>query len=415
MAQEIEKLSGDTIVQEKRMPIDAIKDNFSKRKADFASVLPSHITFEKFQRTVLTACVANPDLMKADRQSLMLSAIKAATDGLLPDGRDAALVIFNSKDGKDEQGKDRWIQRVQYMPMYAGILKKVRNSGEISSVVAHVVYDIEVKKGLFKYILGDEERIEHSPYMGDEELGEVAAAYCIAKLKDGSIIREVMTRAEIERVRKTSKSGNDNGNPKGIWKDWYSEMARKTVFRRCAKWLPQNIEIAGTVFDNDDTMDTFDNVAPDEATYGDKPQTETEKKAEGQDDDQSKSVEEDKPKQLTDESGQPDLKTMIDQAKAKEGEKVLVEGQNLEQSAPVEKKAAAVPADQKLPIFDQIKNDLTAAPSIKRLNELWDDVYAEILANIYTESEDAYNELSGVKNARRKELEKLAGDPKKLL
>lgn len=226
-------------------------DNFrgflNQQKGEFEKVLPSHISFEKFQRTVMTAVLVSPDLLEADRASLMVSCIKAATDGLLPDNRDAALVIFN---GKDPNGNG-YIKKVQYLPMYAGILKKVRQSGEMASVVTHVVYE----KDKFEYILGDEERIVHDPYTGKEERGEIIAAYCISKLKDGTVFREVMSRADIEKVRRTSKSGNDDkGQPKGIWASWYEEMARKTVFRRMAKWLPQSIEKFEQVFQNDDSM-----------------------------------------------------------------------------------------------------------------------------------------------------------------
>jgi hypothetical protein len=44
--------------------------------------------------------------------------VKLAQDGLLPDGREAAVVMFGNK--------------AQAMPMIAGILKKVRQSGEVA-------------------------------------------------------------------------------------------------------------------------------------------------------------------------------------------------------------------------------------------------------------------------------------------
>ena len=214
----------------------------------------------------MTALVQNPDLTVADRHSLLLSCMKSATDGLMPDGRDAALVIFNSKGPKDSSGKDTWIKKVQYLPMYAGILKKVRQSKELASVVTHIVYEADKKLGKFEYFLGDDERIVHEPYLGPEPRGNIIAAYCIAKLKDGTVIREVMTFQDIEKVRRTSKSGDDNGKPKGIWAAWYEEMARKTVFRRCAKWLPQSIELTERVFKNDDSMETFTDFEADAPT-----------------------------------------------------------------------------------------------------------------------------------------------------
>ncbi len=233
-------------------PAEVFEQMLLKRQSEFMKVLPAHISFDKFQRTVLTAVITEPKLLGADRASLMVSCLKAAQDGLLPDKRDAALVIFNTK--KD----DKFIEAVQYMPMYSGILKKVRQSEELSTVASHVVYE----KDKFHYVLGDEEKVIHEPYFGTEDRGEIVAAYCIAKLKDGTVMREVMTVQDIEKIRKKSKSGNDKqtGEAKGIWKEWYEEMAKKTVFRRLAKWLPQTADILDTALKNDDSMQLLDTV-----------------------------------------------------------------------------------------------------------------------------------------------------------
>ena len=53
------------------------------------SLLPSHVSPEQFTRTAATALVADPELQNADRQSLVMSLIRCAQDGLVPDGREA--------------------------------------------------------------------------------------------------------------------------------------------------------------------------------------------------------------------------------------------------------------------------------------------------------------------------------------
>lgn len=244
-------------------PALAFKDMLTAKKSSLQTVLPRHISFEKFQAVVMTAVMNNPDLLRADRPSLINSCIKAATDGLMPDSRDAALVIFNAKV-KDQSGKEHWTQKVQYMPMYQGILKKVRQSGELAAINTQVVYS----KDKFRHTLGDEDKIEHEVVNGNDR-GEFEAVYCIAKLHDGTVMKEVMYKSDVERVRMTSKSGNKNGEPAGIWKDWYPEMAKKTVFRRLAKWLPQSIDKGGIVeaFANDESMDVIDQEAGADATY----------------------------------------------------------------------------------------------------------------------------------------------------
>jgi len=198
-----------------------------RMEKQFALALPEHVTPEKFVRVVVTAINTNPDLQRADRESVLGAALKCAQDGLLPDGKEAALVVYGGK--------------AQYLPMIAGVLTKVRRSGELQTIAAHVVYE----KDVFTYTLGDDEKIEHQPYMGGDR-GKPIAAYAVAKTKDGGIYREVMSVAEVEKVRSVSKAKNN-----GPWVQWWGEMARKTVLRRLAKRLPMSTDLM-QVFQRDD-------------------------------------------------------------------------------------------------------------------------------------------------------------------
>lgn len=204
-----------------------LREQLTRMAPDFATALPSHIKPERFQRVVMTVVQQQPDLLMADRQSLLGACLKCAADGLVPDGREAALVIFNAKDG------ERWIKKAQYMPMMGGILKRIRNSGEIASVQAHIIY----KNDRFVVRRGLNETIEHEPkFPGDR--GEMIGAYAVAKFKDGSDpVFEIMDVDELNKVAAASRSKGS-----GPWKDWREEMCRKTVFRRLAKWLPMDAE-----------------------------------------------------------------------------------------------------------------------------------------------------------------------------
>jgi len=204
-------------------PYEAMKNTLQKMGPEFKAALPPQISPDKFIRTTLTAIALNPELLQADRKSLLGSAMKAAQDGLLLDGREAAPVLFRTKEGT----------KVQYMPMVGGILKKLRNSGELASISANVVYD----KDQFEYELGDEERIIHKPFLG-EDRGNPIACYAISKTKDGAVYREVMSVADVEKVRSSSRAANN-----GPWTQWWDEMARKTVIRRIAKRLPSSADL----------------------------------------------------------------------------------------------------------------------------------------------------------------------------
>lgn len=234
-----------------RQAVDGFRNSLEQRSREFKMVLPQHITPEKFQRTAITAVQADPELLKADRQSLMLAIMKAAQDGLLPDKREAALVIFSTRVKQGNQWVS--IKQVQYMPMVYGLRKKILQSGEISAIETNVVYLAELESGKFIYEAGTEAVLRHRPdlTLSDEDVTDdkIVAAYSVAVMKDGTRSFEVMRRSEINKVRQVSQTGalgktkyqsNEIIPAKGPWVDWFGEMARKTVMRRHSKVLPMS-------------------------------------------------------------------------------------------------------------------------------------------------------------------------------
>lgn len=221
-------------------PIAVIRQNLTAMQPEFKAALPAHVPVEKFSRVAMTAIQSNPDLMDADRRSLFGACVKLAQDGLLPDGREAALVIFNTK----AKGGG-WEKRVQAMPMIAGVLKKIRQSGEVAKVSAQVVYENDH----FTVRYGFDEDVEHSPPPLNQSRGKPIGAYATAVLKDGSRLLEVMSLEEIEKVRAVSRAKES-----GPWVAWWSEMARKTVMRRLAKRLPMSTDLEEQVFARDETL-----------------------------------------------------------------------------------------------------------------------------------------------------------------
>lgn len=214
------------------------RSDLSKMKDQFATVLPHTISPDAFVRIIVTAVQNNPDLLNCNRESVLKACMKCAEDGLVPDNRQAALVKFRTKiDGQ-------FVDAAQYMPMFSGILRRVRNSREVSTVQAHVIY----KNDHFVWHQGTEDRIEHCPlFPGDR--GEPVGAYAIAVMKDGSKLFEVMNLNQINQVKKASKTSGF-----GPWVNWWDEMARKTVFKRLAKWLPLDASV-NELIDYDNKVD----------------------------------------------------------------------------------------------------------------------------------------------------------------
>lgn len=212
-------------------PVQVIRQNLTQLAPELHSALPAHVTVEKFTRVAMTAIQNSPDLQNADRRSLFGAIVRLAQDGLLPDGREAAIVLFGNK--------------AQAMPMIAGVLKKIRQSGEVAKVSAQVVHEND--HFLVKY--GFDEDVEHTPPPLDKPRGKPIGAYATAVLKDGSQLLEVMSFEEIEKVRSVSRAGKS-----GPWSQWWGEMARKTVMRRLSKRLPMSTDIEEEIFARDATL-----------------------------------------------------------------------------------------------------------------------------------------------------------------
>lgn len=203
--------------------IDVFRGTLKKMEGEFALVLPKGVTPETFTRVVMTAVQSEPTLMphlnsEQGQRAMIAAAMKCAQDGLMPDKREAAFVVYKGQP--------------QYMPMIGGVRKKLMATGLFNGIPAHVVYENDH----FVYELGDNERLEHRPVLKDR--GEPIAAYAIAIFKDGYREREVMTVEDIEKVKAVSAAQN------GPWKTWWDQMAIKTVTKRLAKRLPVSREVA---------------------------------------------------------------------------------------------------------------------------------------------------------------------------
>lgn len=212
-------------------PVAVVRAQLQQMEGEFSNALPAHIPVERFTRVVMTAIQNNADLLNCSRRSLWNSAMKAAQDGLLPDGREGAIVPYKGE--------------AQWMPMIAGIRKKVRNSGEIATWDVQAVYANDA----FEFELGDDPFIRHKPALGNR--GKMIAVYSIATLKSGEKSRDVMGIEEVEAIRAISRSKN------GPWANptFYPEMAKKTVARRHSKVLPMSTDLDDLIRRDDDLYD----------------------------------------------------------------------------------------------------------------------------------------------------------------
>lgn len=204
--------------------LQLFRENMLSAKESLNSIATKHLTAEKIVRLANLSAKKNPRLLECTSISVLNCVAACCQLGiefdsplqhahLIPYKKDCTLIIG-----------------------YRGFIELARRSGKIKSIEARVVYkedDFEVEFGL-------EPKIKHIPNYGSERKKEdIVAAYAIAHFTDGGYQFEVLTLAEIQKARQSSKAANN-----GPWVNWFEEMAKKTALRKLAKYLPLTPEMA---------------------------------------------------------------------------------------------------------------------------------------------------------------------------
>ena len=212
--------------------------------AQLKIMLPEHVDADVFIATAKTAVLTKPELLREDlRQSLLASIMKAAGQGLLPDGKQGALIARYDTEARKYQ--------IAWQPMVQGIMKLGRETGSIRHIRAVIVFHGET----FRIIQGDEDRIEHEVDIDiveeayaalnngrddkgnprarpDEFFARVRAAYCVVTGVDGTVTKRWMTRGRLLSLWESSKAANGPWNSR-----WIDEMILKGMILLTAKWL----------------------------------------------------------------------------------------------------------------------------------------------------------------------------------
>lgn len=209
--------------------------------------LPSNVDQDAFKETAIIAAKMNPDLLEADQRSLNHAVASAAVDGLLPDGKEGIINVFNTKI-EPKNADPYWVKKCQWIPMVYGIRKRAMELGGMI-ISANVVYANDT----FEWHQGDTPKIVHTPAPLNEESGEMIGAYAIFKVGDEIVHREVMRKIDILKVKSCSKA------QKGIlWNKFETEAWKKTVIRRGIKTVPAIKKELAEIIQRDDELYVFD-------------------------------------------------------------------------------------------------------------------------------------------------------------
>lgn len=198
-------------------------------QAQIKAALPRHMTPERMARIATTEMRKIPKLAECNPMSFLGAVIQCSQLGLEPGGSLGHVYLIPF-------GKE-----VQVIVGYRGMIDLARRSGQIISIDARAVYEGDQ----FECCLGLDARLDHTPDWNNPNRADPAKlrfVYSVAKLKDGGIQFDVMSKVEVDAIRKRSKSSGS-----GPWVTDYAAMALKTVVRRLFKYLPVSIELQHAV------------------------------------------------------------------------------------------------------------------------------------------------------------------------
>lgn len=194
------------------------------------TLLPKDVPLDRFTEVVQMAIRQDPEILKADRQTLYDACLSLARRGLVPDKKEAALVIFSTKE-KTPNG-EIWVKKAQAMPMVEGIIKELAKAGIKAYAVS--VYE---KDHIELWNDDDGQHVKHRPVMfGDR--GQRIGCYAAGKMTDGRTYVEAMSLEDIAKVRSRSKQKDSQGNPTGTWKSDPERMEQKSALHRLRKRMP---------------------------------------------------------------------------------------------------------------------------------------------------------------------------------
>ena len=202
-------------------PVEQVREMLSQRQSVIEAFLPNHLSFEMFATSVVSALSATPKLRECSQKSIMLSALQAAQWGMLPNTplEHCWLVPFKGE--------------AKLLVGYRGQIYVAARSGAVRDVFAAVVYPEDG----FQYRLGTNPEIVHEPALTKKNTSDYVAVYAVALLPNGERTFEVMTREEIERIKKLSRYSGSADSPWVLHED---EMRKKSVIHRLFKRIPMS-------------------------------------------------------------------------------------------------------------------------------------------------------------------------------
>jgi len=166
------------------------------------------------------------------RKSFKQAILDSAEMNLQINNSEGCLVVYKGK--------------FRFQPMWQGLVEIAYRSGVVKALLKGCYRE----KDDFEWDMG--RIVHHRVDFRMSDRGNVVGYWARAILESGETIDEFKTKEDVEKVRKASNCPNSPA-----WREWYDEMAYKTVFRSLCKRLPKT-EALIKVIANWDSDFSFD-------------------------------------------------------------------------------------------------------------------------------------------------------------
>lgn len=214
------------VAVDQKKPPQTFSDVMMLALNDVEEALPANFNKQRFVQEAVALMNDNEQLAKFAKQNgtglIKLGMLKAAYMGLSFASKEAYLIPYGSKleFQTDYKGERKLAKKYSARPIKEIYAKLVREGDDFNMDIIDGRQTVSYKPVVFN----------NKPILG---------AFAICEYEDGGLLVETMSKDEIDMVR--SKSRSQNG---AAWKDFYGEMAKKSVLRRLTKGIDYNWESA---------------------------------------------------------------------------------------------------------------------------------------------------------------------------
>lgn len=215
----------------KGMPTTRINEVLGTYQDSLKNLMNSPERAARMIQIMSTAIKRNPQLQECSPSSIIGGMLQAAMLNL--DFNPSLGLCYLVPYGKE----------AQFQLGYRGMITLAHRSKEILEIYAEVVYEDDE----FYIEYGLNRVLSHVPkflHIGDST--KIKYVYAVAKTKDGGTFYTVLSKPQIEALRKRSPMQKFKMN--GAWATDYGEMAKAKAIKQLFKYLPSNAEYNYSVF-----------------------------------------------------------------------------------------------------------------------------------------------------------------------